>query len=315
MSRRWRGYLTPWIRIIVGGTLLAVIWSRVGVNLDQVPWSAGLGLSVLAASGLLVAAQFLSSIRWRLLVGADPPPLGYLFRLYLISGFVSIFLPTTVGGDAMRALAASRALRDPGRGVAGVLLDRLLGVLALAGYFLLGMVLGLPRNTSAGDVRWHGSERVLPAVGVGLIGIGVLLLLSPSLRARLASFATDALRHCRTLAAAPGALAVAGLTSLAVQGTYIVTWAVVAAGAGLSVPASLLILGVPLVSLAAMAPITFSGLGVREGAWLLLLRPLGYSASVVVLFSLLYFVAFVLAGAVGGALFIARGTDPPHRAA
>ena len=55
MSRRWRGYLTPWIRIIVGGTLLAVIWSRVGVNLDQVPWSAGLGLSVLVASGLLVA--------------------------------------------------------------------------------------------------------------------------------------------------------------------------------------------------------------------------------------------------------------------
>jgi uncharacterized membrane protein YbhN (UPF0104 family) len=58
-----------------------------------------------------------------------------------------------------------------------------------------------------------------------------------------------------------------------------------------------------------MLPVTFSGLGVREGAWLLILAPFGLSAADAVTFSLLYFLAFVGVGVIGGLVFVTRGTD------
>ena len=56
-----------------------------------------------------------------------------------------------------------------------------------------------------------------------------------------------------------------------------------------------------------MFPFTLNGLGVREGAWLLLLSGSGIPPGDIVTFSLLYFAANLVTGLVGGVLFMIRG--------
>jgi hypothetical protein len=101
-----------------------------------------------------------------------------------------------------------------------------------------------------------------------------------------------------------------------VQALYIVAWGVLAYGMGMHLSTGVLLVSVPVVSLGAMLPITLSGLGVREGVWLLLLRPYEVAPATVVAFSLLYFVCVTLVGAAGGLLFVVHGTDlrPPTAA-
>jgi len=66
---------------------------------------------------------------------------------------------------------------------------------------------------------------------------------------------------------------------------------------------------VPFVSLAAMLPITLSGLGVREGVWVLLLAPLGIAGANAIGFSLSYYAANGIVGILGGVVFAVLGTD------
>jgi branched-subunit amino acid transport protein len=87
----------------------------------------------------------------------------------------------------------------------------------------------------------------------------------------------------------------------------VAAWMTLGAGLRLPVGWGEMLVFVPFVSLAAMVPVTVAGIGVREGAWALLLAPYGVAAADAVAFSLLYFLAFCLVGAAGGVVFALQG--------
>lgn len=129
------------VRIIASATLLSLIvwrtdWHKIGdgfARLNIYLW--------LLAAVLYVVAQVLSSLRWQFLAR----PLGYCqpFRsfvsFYFIGMFFNLVLPTSVGGDVVRAwylASGERKLPDGGRGrrtlaFVSVLEDRLSGLLML----------------------------------------------------------------------------------------------------------------------------------------------------------------------------------------
>src|SRR5262245_42522282 len=75
-------------------------WHQVGAAFGQLD----LGLW-LAAVGIYGIAQLLSCIRWRMLsrpLGFDQP-LSYFLGYYFIGMFFNLLLPTSVGGDVVRA--------------------------------------------------------------------------------------------------------------------------------------------------------------------------------------------------------------------
>ena len=87
----------------------------------------------LAAVGLYVAGQVMSSYRWQLLArisGLSGPWREYL-TYYLIGMFTNLFVPGLVGGDAARAVYLGRRHHRVGEAVASVMADRGLGLLAL----------------------------------------------------------------------------------------------------------------------------------------------------------------------------------------
>jgi uncharacterized membrane protein YbhN (UPF0104 family) len=62
-----------------------------------------------------------------------------------------------------------------------------------------------------------------------------------------------------------------------------------------------------VVSLSALLPVTFAGLGIREGVWLVLLGGSSIPPADIVAFSLLYFACNILVGITGGVLFVSSG--------
>jgi uncharacterized membrane protein YbhN (UPF0104 family) len=90
---------------------------------------------------------------------------------------------------------------------------------------------------------------------------------------------------------------------------YILLWLVLARTMHLPIAPLTLFFAVPVVTAFAMLPVTLNGLGVREGAWLLLLSGSGIPPAEIVTFSLLYFAANLITGLVGGILFMVRGTS------
>lgn len=307
-----RGLITTVARLAVGGALLVGIFLRVDLSRMDVRWGLGTILTLFAAVAVQLVAQALSAERWRLIMGPGAPRWSYLFRLYLIGNFFSIFLPTSIGGDAIRLVAIAPSAGGKVRGGMGILLDRLFGVTALGCYLVAGLLVGGAELTVLGNaqLRWPGwLLAVVIGGGAALAVVAGVVVRRRFSRLREAWGGGWAL--VQSLTRQPGRMTAVTVTSLLVQGAYIVAWMVLGVGLGLHIPLALYLVCVPIVSLGAMLPITFSGLGIREGAWLLLLASEGIPKSTVLVFSLMYFAAFVVVGAIGGLAFLVRGVRDP----
>jgi hypothetical protein len=101
-----------------------------------------------------------------------------------------------------------------------------------------------------------------------------------------------------------GAIARSTLVSLPFTATLIATQYVLSIALGVSVEARYFILFTPLIALTQVLPISFNGLGVREGAFGVLFGSVGVAGSDAVAISLLYYVTRVLTGLFGGILYV-----------
>jgi uncharacterized membrane protein YbhN (UPF0104 family) len=82
----------------------------------------------------------------------------------------------------------------------------------------------------------------------------------------------------------------------------------IAAGLGAGVRLAYYFVFVPLTSLVLVLPISFAGLGVREGTYVFLFSQVGMSQEMALSLSLLvYALGTVTPGLVGGAIYLLRG--------
>jgi uncharacterized membrane protein YbhN (UPF0104 family) len=308
------------VRLALGAAILALVVVRADPGAATLRWDARASAGIAAAVALVALAQVLSAARWRLVLGPDDaPPFDRLLRLYLVGQFFSLFLPTSVGGDAVRAVAVSRGARRPAWAVSSVVFERLLGVVALVGMLGIGGLVAPEVFRATAGRATLGIDPAPAPVAIALLLLAVLTLAGWRLMmrsGRVRRVAAEAAALWTGLAARPTAFGAALAASLGVQGAYVAAWLALAAGLRLPVGWGEMLVFVPFVSLAAMVPVTVAGIGVREGAWALLLAPYGVAAADAVAFSLLYFVAFCLIGAAGGAVFalegVGRAPAPPR---
>jgi uncharacterized protein (TIRG00374 family) len=137
------------LRAVVSISLLALLawrsdWTEIAGAFGQLHFELWL-----AAAGIYVLAQLLSACRWRQLA----QPVGFQRTLkqyvgyYFISMFFSLFLPTSVGGDVVRALHLDQGSGRRLLAFSTVLMDRLSGLLvllALAAVAIIACPLALP---------------------------------------------------------------------------------------------------------------------------------------------------------------------------
>jgi glycosyltransferase 2 family protein len=295
-----------WLRLVVGVSILVLIVGRVDLGAASVRPGPRLLAAIVCATVLWIISQAVAALRWKLVLDSDTLPWSYLLRLYIIGSFFGLFLPTSVGGDAVRALAAVRSSQRAGGAMASVLIDRGFGVMAIIAYAGFGLILA-PDSIAAltGDaVHWHFPAVAGIGLGILIVTLGIVIL---SRSRRMRALWRDGIAVLGDLVRSPGRLGRVWALALVCQGLVVLVWYTLAHGMRFAVPISTFLWAVPIVSLSALMPVTFAGLGVREGVWLILLAGTAIPRADIVTFSLLYFACNLLVGIIGGVLFVSQG--------
>lgn len=304
------------VRLVVSAVMLVVLIVKVPSfdPADLVPsWSLATALWLGVAAALTLAGIVLSALRWQKVLDAleIPTRLPRLMSHYLAGQFVSNVLPTTIGGDVLRVSRLSRDTGEPPGTFASVVLERLTGWLVLPVITIVGFAVnpGLRHLGSATRIAL-----VLAGVTLALL-VGVLAAAgSPRLGGRFAT--TDGWRRflgavhlgIDRLRSHPAAAANVLVAGFAYQLALVLAAVAAAQALGLR-PAGLtaLLAFFPAVLIAQVLPISMSGLGVREGAFVLFLGPLGVAHSDAIALGLLLYLLNLAVSLLGAPAFAAGG--------
>ncbi len=308
-SRAGGGLGAVALRVGVSVGALALVLSRIPLS-EVAAALRGLAVSwVVAAFVLVYAAIVVSAYKWQVLLKARGHALGLarLTRHYLVGLFFNNFLPTSVGGDVVRAWDAGRDLDDAPEGAASVIAERLIASLGLG----LTAALALPFAGMGGQV----AIAVAVVVGSSLVLIGMFLapsrseaMMRTAMGGRFESVTDWACRAVhgvdRTLRDPVAVAVVLALSVLFQVLVALVVFAVFRA-LGASVGVGECVACVSVISAITMVPVSISGHGVREAGFVYFFTMAGVSAAVAVTASLLFFLAVAVGTLPGAVLFMA----------
>jgi uncharacterized membrane protein YbhN (UPF0104 family) len=112
-------------------------WGEIQESAAKIPVS-----SLVIVIGLMVISRIAVSFRWYSLLRAVAPSFPFLesLRLTLAGLFAANFLPTTVGGDVVRAAGVLRKTSNRMDAVTSIAADRLIGLTGMAMLVPYGMI-------------------------------------------------------------------------------------------------------------------------------------------------------------------------------
>jgi glycosyltransferase 2 family protein len=297
------------LRIAVAVALLAFLATKIQNPDDLVPnehhalTAALLGLALLTAFVGIV----LSAWRWQrvLLLFDAHVPLRTLTAHYFAGQFVSSALPSTIGGDVLRVSRASTTVDSPTVAFASVVLERLTGFLALPLLVLIGFAL----KPSLLDQDHAWIALLVAGVALGVLSLVLFVAGHPRIAGRFAGhenwtrfigavhLGVDRLRR------EPRQIFPILGTAMIYQISIIVSFGLIFRALDLPAPVAAAVAFVPAVAMLQVLPLTFAGLGVREGALLLFLHPLGVSSAQAFAAGVLWYLALLVASLPGAPAF------------
>jgi glycosyltransferase 2 family protein len=292
-----------WLKIGVSVGLLGYLLTLTDFRqlVDQL---RNLDLRYLLLAYLLLLGQVsFSSLKWQRILRSDGVVmrLVFLFRTIMIGGFISLFLPTSFGGDIYRVAAARGINQDLAKSTSSVLFDRLSGFFALISICMVGYVV-LPEQP-------YG---LLVAV-LYVLGVAGFLLLSSDMaigvvgafKVGIISKFAKILRSFRNYRRHRRLLALVLLLAFAFQLNVVVINKVYTLALGIEVSFILLLVIIPLIYLTEALPISINGLGVRESAFAFFFVMNGLTVEEGIAVSLLIVAERYLLGILGGSLLLA----------
>jgi uncharacterized protein (TIRG00374 family) len=266
---------------------------------------------VVAGLVLLFAARVTAAFRMKLLTDRQGLSfsLAELFEISTTASFYNLLLPGTISGGIVRWYKLARQ-GQPMRALASLTWDRLADATMVAAIGVAGWLLAPPAGPHAA---------VGPALLVVFGGLGILhlagfsqragqLLLRPIeivsarfraewARTKLREAVAAARRYHEAGGGFPYAVAALSLLSQLLGAAAFVLWA---RSLGISAGVAELTWARSCFMLVVLLPVTFAGLGAREGILILLLRPYGVSGAEAVALSFLQLGASLVMAGVGG---------------
>lgn len=305
---------------IAGRVALSVIalWLVLSkVNLQQVVadigaldprWLAG-------AVAAVYAAIAVSVLKWWALVRAGGHRIGpgRLARHYFVGFFFNNFLPTSVGGDVVRAWDLGADIGDAPEGAASVIAERLIASLALGLTALIGLGLSSDARIAALPVA------IVVAVSVALFGVFLIparsaAVVRSAMGDRFDNVAGWVERAVVSVNALVRNVSLLG-SVLALSVVFQVLVALVnyctLHGLGAHVSVADAIVFTSIISAVTMVPISISGHGVREAGYAYFFGVVGVAKAAAVSSSLLFF-ALVAACTLPGAALFLTGRQRAH---
>lgn len=283
-----------------------------------------------AALALYLAGQLLSAYRWASLSGLGGHPVNYarVWPVYFSGMFFNTCLPTSIGGDVVRVVGLSRQTGSKSAALASVFMDRNVG---LAGLLVIGFVSSCVVTSTIQATLFDRlcqfplwpffvvlisgyiavnmvlfSERFYAFVS-GCIGTVRLTFL----RGKLEKFHSSLTAFRQPWRRYAGMFVV----SLVYQATEIFAVWLLAKGLRVDVPIWVIGSLVTFQAVACLLPVTFNGVGVREGIFCgVLMGQLGSGTGIkneALALSLIYFGVILMSSMIGGGVYLVTGMPRP----
>lgn len=293
-----------WLKIFISAGMLAALFALI-------PWQEAQRAASQISFGVwgaalcgFMAGHSLGVAKWRMMVNAGRPSLRWLAaaRCYAAGLFANLCLPSIVGGDVLRATLAGKATGRTESAILGGLADRV-GDLVVSG--LLISVGGMFAGGALSGWQAQAAGLSLP-IGFGM-GLGCLPLIFrrrlsrwPARYKRLIARSLIALRR---FGRNPRIALQALLVSLLVQSGFILLNAWIGWEIGIKVPLAVWFLTWPLAKVAALAPISLGGLGVRDATLASLLASFGVPVALSLVASLIWQSVMIAGGLISGLIW------------
>ena len=297
--------------------LLALLLSR--VDLARL-WSYARSASLVwlvAALSLYLLMVLASAWRWGLLLRAQHVRLSFtaLTSSFLVATFFNNFLPSNIGGDVVRVTDTAKAAGSKTLATTVVLIDRGIGLLALA----------LMAASGATMMHRMAVGPVGPAVLWAGFGLGAFVaapaLLMPETMARLLqplrvfhqewvdqriAKLTDALTRFKET---PAALAGCFGGAVVVQAVLVLFYVAISRSMGIPIGFAELAVIVPVSFIVQMLPVSMNGFGVREATFGFYFTRLGLPLESALLVSFMGAALIMIFSLSGGVVYLTR---PAH---
>ena len=307
------------VKAVVSLSILWYLFSRTDItSVYRSLLSADL-LWLSLAFFMLYIGKGITAYRWQGLLAAQDLkiPFRTLLGSIFVGQFFNSFLPTTVGGDVVRAYDTANQSNESIKSAMSVFTDRLIGVFALALLAFLALVSGYLGGV---EVSFY----VLPVLAVfaicsfGMLMIyfdGLVILVDRSLtRLRLNKLAVQlrkAYQSLRILKEKPKALIAALAFSILLQVNVVLFYYFIGLSLDLGVQLLYFWMIVPIALIVVLVPFSINGIGIREGIFVFLLTGLGVVPKDAIALSLISFGLILTQGLVGGVIFALRGINLP----
>ncbi len=307
------------LRVAVGGAMLTILMRRVSFD-TLFPESADhlTALEVVLGLALMLSSFVLAAWRWQRVVSVlgEHVRLSTLSGFYLAGQFVGNFLPSTIGGDALRVRRLSVHLDKPEVAFASVAIERLTGFIILPMLILVGM-LARPSLFSEGNA----ARLALLTAGIALAVLVVMLILAahPQVGGRFdettgwTRFIGAVHLGLERLMADRQRIVDVLVASTVYQLTVVGATYFAAKSLDLDVPLLAVVAFAPAVAAIQVLPISLGGLGVRETAFAVLFAPFGVSNGQALGLGLLVYAMTLVASLAGAPSFATGSRQQSHQ--
>jgi uncharacterized protein (TIRG00374 family) len=233
-----------------------------------------------------------------------------MIRWYFIGIFFNLILPTSIGGDAAKVYYLSEETKAIGSSILSVFFDRYIGMFAILCFATAAAIYSRVKI---------GDHLVYPyLVLISLIAVLISFFLTtnysqwvkkvipdrfPSLKRFVEKF-----NLCfRVLLNNPRNVGICFGLSILFLFTLVIVHYILIAGLGHKMEIAHLMVFIPLIALATLVPFTINGLGIREGAYILLFSSVGLTMEEC--FAVAFYILAIgyITGSVGGILYALMG--------
>ena len=288
--RMKKGVLSTLLKLVVSALLLALIVKKAGPGNVISQMRSMNGWLFFFSACISVVMAWLVALRWRILLD-NRYPTRTLFSLQMIGNFFNTILPSSMGGDAVKVYYLYRDAIPAGVSFGSVFLDRYAGLIAR-------LSLGLVSSAIAfNELKTIGMQWAIPILFF-VIASGSLVMLRFRIGKRF-GVVTDFYDYVRSRLERKGMMLKTFLLSLVIQVLLILMIAIVARGIGWHLSFTELFVFVPIITTVMIIPVSISGFGVREGAFVAIFGLTGVPPSVSVSISFLWYLSTAAASLYG----------------
>ncbi len=314
-KRDMKRIIFTFIKAAVSSVLIYYILSKTNLNeiwlsvKDANPWI------LIFSFSLHAVGYYASAYRWRILAKAQGMdlPVSYLVESYAVAMFFNNILPTTIGGDAVRAYDSWRKGFPKMKSIATVGVERFIGLFALVVFAIIAVALTGEINERVPYlwlwviicfvVMWLVLQGIFLQQGKAKVLTSIFKLPGLKLFQKFVKKFSDAFVSFR---GKNKELAFSIALSLLLQINVIFHYYLIAEALGLNVPFIKFWVIIPIALFVQMIPVSINGIGIRENLYVFFLGLYGASAASAIAFSWIAYAMILLLGLFGGVLYTFR---------